>query len=478
MFWRGKSFIYAHTSVMSLIAFYRSDKTLISNVTKISNEDENTIGSITAIAPENTAYIIASTFKTDATEIRIARRNYLDPDMFDGTDAEKLQACLDLLSTDGGNIIINRMFSISANLINKLNTDSTSKKIITFIGYGQSAGFKMGAYSFISDLSDAEIGGLRFINIDFEGTVNCFNTNKLIRLFFNNCRFYGFQYVIYGEGTTQSLYFTQCYFEGITQSVFYNTDGGVWNVGFDSCICENSAMFFNGDSSTTGQGNYNVIIRDCCIESISGSTAIYLSGNSHTIVISGCYFEAAQPISLSRCGSASRNIIIENSIFFLDSDVAAIIMPNTNSSEEVCRGTISYNECIPATAILVKESNSSQSNPARFRLVDNIGAIDSTLKLDTKITLTPTVYSSRIEILYQSCFRDGDEVHVNIRCKANQAFAGNTIITGLPTPSVAQYIGVNVSGAYIQVTTSSVTGIIADSIASGTVFVISGTYNV
>ena len=98
-------------------------------------------------------------------------------------------------------------------------------------------------------------------------------------------------------------------------------------------------------------------------------------------------------------------------------------------------------------------------------------------ELNSTIALTPTVFKNRINILSQVCFKVGDRVYVNIICIANQAFAGNTIITGLPTPSTAQFIPVNVSGAYIQATTSPVTGIIADNIASGTKFVISGIYS-
>lgn len=62
--WKGKSFIYQSASVMCLIAFYNSDRTFISGVKKISDETTSTDGIVQVTAPENTAYVIFSTFST------------------------------------------------------------------------------------------------------------------------------------------------------------------------------------------------------------------------------------------------------------------------------------------------------------------------------------------------------------------------------------------------------------------------------
>lgn len=96
--------------------------------------------------------------------------------------------------------------------------------------------------------------------------------------------------------------------------------------------------------------------------------------------------------------------------------------------------------------------------------------------LNSKIPITFTVFNNRISVTSQNCFRVGNMVYINIRGKANQAFTENTMIQGLPTPSEPQYIPVNVSEAFVQITDSSSLGLIANGITSNAYFVISGVY--
>ena len=64
--WHGMSYIYAGASVMSLIAFYDKDKNFISGITTVDNETENKEGTLFAVAPANTAFVVGSTKKNIA----------------------------------------------------------------------------------------------------------------------------------------------------------------------------------------------------------------------------------------------------------------------------------------------------------------------------------------------------------------------------------------------------------------------------
>lgn len=306
----------------------------------------------------------------------VTLKDCIIPDLYTGTDTEKIQSCLDELKNTGGTILITRRYQLDNNLINKLRTDQTRKKSISFLGIGKESTIDMGTYSFVSDLSNDDIGGLHFINMNFEGTNIFLNSNKMIRLFFFDCRFNGFEYVIYGEGGTQSLYFTQCYFERVSEYVLVNATSGVWDVKFSQCICENGGGFYNGDPEDNGNTDCDIIIRDCCIESMTKS-CIVPSSITTKFIISGCYFEAAQPIDLSRCGNGNVNgITISDNVFFLGSDVAAIIMPINNASANYgIRGTIDRNVCYPDSRTLAK-SDASYNGLIRYQFISNTGIID------------------------------------------------------------------------------------------------------
>lgn len=57
----ARSFIYQGASASCLIAFFDASKTYLSGIIKIDNETKNTVGTVRAVAPENTAYVIFST---------------------------------------------------------------------------------------------------------------------------------------------------------------------------------------------------------------------------------------------------------------------------------------------------------------------------------------------------------------------------------------------------------------------------------
>lgn len=64
--WHGMSYIYAGESVMSLIAFYDKGKNFISGITTVDNETANKEGTLFAVAPTNTAFVVGSTKKNIA----------------------------------------------------------------------------------------------------------------------------------------------------------------------------------------------------------------------------------------------------------------------------------------------------------------------------------------------------------------------------------------------------------------------------
>lgn len=96
--------------------------------------------------------------------------------------------------------------------------------------------------------------------------------------------------------------------------------------------------------------------------------------------------------------------------------------------------------------------------------------------LTNKQEVTATVYSNRVTINSQACYRLGNVVYVNIDLTANQALSQNTVLQGLPVPSAPQYLSISVNNAYAQITSVAVNGIIMSGVSSGQRIWLSGSY--
>ena len=118
----------------------------------------------------------------------------LIPDEFEGTDTQKLQACFNAL-TNGGHIVINRVLDLDSNIIHYL--DSNQDKPIYLHGLGKNAKINMHGYSFTGDWGVGRpTGNIIFENIWFTGTGTAFDGNTLIRLYFNNCYFRSWRFLL------------------------------------------------------------------------------------------------------------------------------------------------------------------------------------------------------------------------------------------------------------------------------------------
>lgn len=186
--------------------------------------------------------------------------NYLIPDMFDGTDTEKLQACFNALVGIGGNIIINRNMSISDIVI---NNDSDNNVRINVIGIGKNNTLQLsGSFTGREDYNNN--GNIAFENIKFNGNNICFNCDRIIRLHFTNCVFENFQYCFFNTShLMQTMYVDNCLFRGIQNHVIYGSTE-LYDIKITRCVIEASANFMYGRYVCS------LNILNNCIEGLSG----------------------------------------------------------------------------------------------------------------------------------------------------------------------------------------------------------------
>ena len=98
-------------------------------------------------------------------------------------------------------------------------------------------------------------------------------------------------------------------------------------------------------------------------------------------------------------------------------------------------------------------------------------------KLDTFTSITPSVYSSRVNVVLSNCYKIGRWVVIYLQLHSNQAFNQNTALTGFPLPAAKFGIPININGAYAEIRTNAGDGMVISGVPNNTDFIVMGVYN-
>lgn len=138
----------------------------------------------------------------------IEAQSILYPDDFEGTDSEKLQACIDSLLETGGTISINRAYTLTANVIVRNMSDYT--RLITISGTGSSAAIDFGEFCIEGAEDVSACGNIKLCGLKLSGANIMVDATQLLRIFIDNCTITGFNHIVYSDTIIQTLYITNC----------------------------------------------------------------------------------------------------------------------------------------------------------------------------------------------------------------------------------------------------------------------------
>lgn len=257
----------------------------------------------------------------------------LHPDQFEGSDAYKLMQALDAC-TDGGTICLNRKYVLDADvIITKLS--SRQKNFIHIIGLGKNAEIDFNGYQIKGDQAASErygsnsLGGIFWQDINFTGKENqsCFIVDRLIRMYFTGCHFYGMGTAFYGNQTfmfnslerqayAQSYYFAQCYF-GCCKNHAFDVEK-TFDCRFNNCMFE-----YDDSSINVRNGVEGLCITNCLLEGMLSHTAIKIrcttgSNGCYSLSVSDCYFEDnfmsidISDVTYFSCSTIDKNVCVFN----------------------------------------------------------------------------------------------------------------------------------------------------------------------
>ena len=273
---------------------------------------------------------------------QIADMNVLNPDSFNGTDSEKLQACYDALATTGGVISINRTYTLTDNI--KIKHDSGSSNQIITRGTGKVSGIEFGNYFFTGyDETTKGYGGLVFEHLRLNGASIGFDCNHLIRLIFNACVIRNFTNLAYADDYIQTVYLNDCairYSLGATIKTANNTSSKCYDVRIRGCLAEWGVSLFDTPNV------YGCSIVQNCIEGFT-DTPIIVRKYLHMLDISSNYFELngnGVSVDLSNIGEVSTGNISNNS--FIENETGrkgSILLPKIFKRSLIISGNIGTN---------------------------------------------------------------------------------------------------------------------------------------
>ena len=215
------------------------------------------------------------------------KNNLLYPEYYGTNDAKSLSACFKYVNRSG-TILINKELILFENVEIPHSSDTDNRIIV--LGVGKDAKISTNGFHFIGKIDQSVPGGILFSNIKFEGTQNsyAFDCDHLIRISFSNC--YITNYDKFLKCETSGCYFQTiivdgCYCRHIGHLIFSSTSVNSYNIVVSNTTVEASSNFI-----CFGNGIFGLIVRDCCIEGISGKTFEF-KGYLFNVVIDSNYFE-------------------------------------------------------------------------------------------------------------------------------------------------------------------------------------------
>lgn len=265
-----------------------------------------------AYVGENDVYVIYNAINGAwiNSGVEIDRKNsvIINPDLYQGTDAQKLQLAIDDAISNGlWTININRTYDITGStlMINKGiryadEVSQYSRKKLCFIGLGIGKIIKEDEGFMFS--STTQSGDISFDSITFEGytsddnpvnvvDMRVFDCNKLIRLTMINCTFdwVGCVYYQVGEASQGNAQTIVSMGNLYTKTKHILHCDQLWDAKFIGDTMEDGYCVVEGWGLNSTYRDLKIAY--CCIEGYSFHPAINLHCVASTLDVSQCYFE-------------------------------------------------------------------------------------------------------------------------------------------------------------------------------------------
>lgn len=392
----------------------------------------------------------ATTTVQDASLTLEKLKNVVNPDQFTGTDSQKLAAAINSLP-NGGTVLLGRKYTLTSNVI--ITRDSNNGLVIVKPINGESI-IDCGGYEFGGvGVSDMKTGGVMFDGIRFIGTGNLIDGYYLIRMFFKNCYFSGFNHLLYSSHTHttqvgtpnrffQTVYFIDCVIRAINGYIIDAPVVDSVSTKFYDIRISHSIIEWSYGVIRSGWW-MGVYITNNAIEGFTGDAPLFVSGEVvNSCVIRNNYFEKNLNTSIDLTSYAVGNVFnvdISNNYFVEDtkSDGSVIALPVRNPSYGIInieKNTVIFGASTNAVGIYIDDNTAETLS--RVNVTGNRATIhDTNNRIPNTKALSELYASELFKVKNEVDQTAGKSVTLNIPITL-VALRGNLARTAISFPFV------------------------------------------
>lgn len=264
-----------------------------------------------------------------STDLVFFQAGEIDPDFFEGTDAEKLQKAFDLCEINGGTIVIRRKYTLADTVTirhsyvqtnriivrgDAVNSEICVNALFGFVGVSGATGGVL-----FRDLKFSSIDPVNVTSGLLNGGLVVGADDTLVNIIFENCCFFNLKYIHFANRYVQSLWFIGCVIR-IAGTMIY-TGGYPWyNTIIRNCIIEDNSAI---GSISWGEG---VFVHDNVIEGNTHVTAIDVLHGAYSVCIENNFFEGNNRDVTLSLTQPDRTVRIIGNVF-VNTATAPITLP-------------------------------------------------------------------------------------------------------------------------------------------------------
>lgn len=299
-------------------------------------------------------------------------RNAITPEMFFGSDIEKLQQAFDKALIDLQGVYLSKIYDIEDGTIT-ITKGSDAREPLFVYGGGKII------KSIAGDMFDgvnASSSDILFNNIWFEGAtgvnVTVFNCGdaKLIRIKTNQCYFSKIQYVFYSPTYLQDIKMNQDTVTLCTGALICAR--GIFVASINQLTMENCSgqvIVKNGTGGATDYA-YNVVVENSIIEDFDSATLPLFSFTTGSFTLKNNYFEAI-PAGVVKFTLQCEVCAIGNTLLGATNGIPFATLGTSTFGSSVIQNNIStLSPCVDATELTATAKVIVGGNASNFADID------------------------------------------------------------------------------------------------------------
>ncbi|WP_047150844.1 hypothetical protein [Aneurinibacillus tyrosinisolvens] len=293
---------------------------------------EGEVVTLTPLNKTDARMVIDKDGKSVSEKIRnLSNHDSISPDVYHGTDAEKVQMAIDDAITLNRAVKLDRIYDVGNSTLIINNPDNVfTRKPIYFLGVN-GGGFKKNVSGFMFTANTDNNGDMVFSNVHFKSIAGAgtkiFNCDKLIRFRTQNCFYKNVDTILYTSDNDKFVQSVRMNQDSIVGGKGFVVDiAGSYDMHLTQLLVETRESFFNHRNTGLHKPLTGSSVKNCVIEGLTGKTMVL--GSTRLFDVSNNYLEYNNETIEFLANAAIVGFTIKNNVYLGESTTSALIKWN------------------------------------------------------------------------------------------------------------------------------------------------------